>query len=53
MEKYNSGPYAIGAMLLVVGVACMIVLDTKIPAIVLLVAAAAVFLRAQTAHRTR
>lgn len=53
MDKYNSGPYAIGSMLLVIGIACLIILDTKIPAIVLIIAAAAVFLRAQTAHRTR
>jgi hypothetical protein len=51
VNKYSSGPYALGSLLLAVGVVCFVALDTKIPAIVLLIAAALVFLRAQTTRR--
>lgn len=48
-----SGTYSLGALLFILGIACLVILDTKIPAIVLIVLAAVVFLQAQTASRRR
>lgn len=48
-----NGTYTLGALLFILGLVCIAVLDTKIPAIVLIVLAAFVFLQAQNQARRR